>query len=571
MSSLFRLTGSLLFALFLAAPLAALAEDDADDPPGRVGRLAVIEGDVSFRLDRDAAAEEATRNWPLSSGAVLETGSRSRAEAWIDATALRLDEDSRLEFAVIDDREARLDLNGGRLAISIMDGAQASDLFLRLPDGQVRFAAAGRYRLEAGRDRSAVTVFAGHASIWQNGSQSQVTAGKRATLFADGNLVISDAGRPDDFDHWVAERENATLASATSRNVSSYMTGYQDLDAYGDWSNNADYGAVWTPRAVATDWAPYRFGRWAWIAPWGWTWIDAAPWGFAPFHYGRWVMLRGRWAWTPGQRAIRPVYAPALVAWIGNPGWSVTFGFGAAPAVGWFPLAPREVYVPRYRYSPTYVRRMNSVHIRDTALIDRAARSGGPANFIYRDNPKAATVVPADRMRLGQAIGSRDFQRVDSRQLQRAPSSATRDWLTPEPRRGGADARPGSAAMPREAAPSMRPATEGQGPRRDDARPAMPAFGETGNRREAQPMTLPSRQPDSIAPRESASGRDMPRNDSAPPPRRIETAPAPATTPTQPTRSAPLPRDEGFNRQTAPMLAPGASSDQAPSRFDRRN
>jgi hypothetical protein len=25
------------------------------------------------------------------------------------------------------------------------------------------------------------------------------------------------------------------------------------------------------------------------MSPWGWTWVDNAPWGFAPFHYGRWV------------------------------------------------------------------------------------------------------------------------------------------------------------------------------------------------------------------------------------------------------------------------------------------
>ena len=52
---------------------------------------------------------------------------------------------------------------------------------------------------------------------------------------------------------------------------------------------------------VAAGWAPYRYGRWAWVRPWGWTWVDDAPWGFAPFHYGRWVCGRGeRWCWAPG-------------------------------------------------------------------------------------------------------------------------------------------------------------------------------------------------------------------------------------------------------------------------------
>ncbi|MDR2188970.1 MAG: hypothetical protein LBE62_13170 [Azonexus sp.] len=559
MSSLFRLTGSLFFALFLAAPLAAPAED-AIDPPGRVGRLALIEGDVSFRLERNAAPEEATRNWPLSSGAVLETGDRGRVEAWIDATALRLDENSRLEFSLINDREIRLDLSAGRLAVSIMDGAQAADLLLRLPDGLVRFAAAGRYRFEVASDRSEITVFAGHASIWQNGQQSQLGAGKRAALF-NGDLVSGDAARPDDFDHWVAERENATLAKTASRNVSPYMTGYQDLDAYGDWSDNADYGAVWTPRAVAADWAPYRFGRWAWVAPWGWTWIDAAPWGFAPFHYGRWVMLGSRWAWTPGRRAVRPVYAPALVSWIGDPGWSVTFGFGAAPAVGWFPLAPREVYVPRYRYSPAYAQRLNIVHVRNVTVIERATRGGAPANFRYRDNPRAATVIPADRMRQGQSIGSRDFQRIDSRDLARAPQAASRDWLTPTPeaRRAGATTRPEPSARPRQAAPEMHSAPDRQYRRDSETRPPTATSGNLTNRAVAAPASQPA------APRGQAP--DAPRQEARPAPasRRMENAPAPAP------RNIPPQRDERASRSPAPVAAPASSPRQTPNRFGGRS
>ncbi|MFO1296524.1 MAG: DUF6600 domain-containing protein [Rubrivivax sp.] len=81
-----------------------------------------------------------------------------------------------------------------------------------------------------------------------------------------------------------------------------------------------DYGAIWYPSTVTAGWAPYRYGRWAWVRPWGWTWVDEAPWGFAPFHYGRWVHWHGRWCWAPGGYVQRPVYAPALVAWVGGPG-----------------------------------------------------------------------------------------------------------------------------------------------------------------------------------------------------------------------------------------------------------
>src|SRR5205814_1992738 len=99
------------------------------------------------------------------------------------------------------------------------------------------------------------------------------------------------------------------------------------------------YGAIWVPRRVPVDWAPYRYGHWAWIEPWGWTWVDDAPWGFAPFHYGRWIFTAGNWGWVPGPRTVRPVYAPALVAWVGGPrlNASVSIG-GGRGGVAWFPL-----------------------------------------------------------------------------------------------------------------------------------------------------------------------------------------------------------------------------------------
>jgi hypothetical protein len=141
------------------------------------------------------------------------------------------------------------------------------------------------------------------------------------------------------------------------------MTGYEDLDANGRWSNDPDYGPLWTPSGVSPSWSPYGDGHWAQVQPWGWTWIDNASWGYAPFHYGRWVYAGKRWAWSPGRRIERPIYAPAVVGWTGT-GASV-----AGPnATGWYPLAPWERFRPWYRSSPVYVDRVNA------AVRDRVSR-----------------------------------------------------------------------------------------------------------------------------------------------------------------------------------------------------
>jgi hypothetical protein len=152
---------------------------------------------------------------------------------------------------------------------------------------------------------------------------------------------------------------------------------------------------------VNAQWVPYRYGRWAWVSPWGWTWIDDAGWGFAPFHYGRWVMVSGGWAWVPGRVAARPVYAPALVAFVGGDGWSVSASLGQP--VAWFPLGPREVFVPAYRVSPAYVRAINTPHVvvTNATVIDVTT-----VRYVNRDVPGAVTAVPRDVFVGARPIGA---------------------------------------------------------------------------------------------------------------------------------------------------------------------
>ncbi len=176
-------------------------------------------------------------------------------------------------------------------------------------------------------------------------------------------------------------------SAQSTRYVSNDAIGYDDLDGNGEWGNDPDYGAVWYPR-VAAGWAPYHEGRWVWVDPWGWTWVDEAPWGFAPFHYGRWAWFRNRWGWVPGRVVRHPVYAPALVAFVGvgGPGWNVSLGIGNG--VAWFPLGPREVYRPAYYTSPAYGRRVNNVTNVSVTTINVTE-----IKYVNRNVPGAVTAV----------------------------------------------------------------------------------------------------------------------------------------------------------------------------------
>jgi hypothetical protein len=538
------------------------------DPPARVGRLAYLEGGVDFRVDRDAAASPAAVNWPISSGAVLETDRRGRAEVWVGSTAYRVASNSRTEFAILDDRQVTLQVHEGGLAVSILDRDQADDVTVHTPDGSIRFAVPGRYRIDVFSDHSELSAHAGQASLDDRGRMTPVSAGQKVSFQGGGRMLIESDADQDGFDRWVAERENATLASVTRRHVSPYMTGYQDLDAYGDWRPEDEYGSVWYPRSVGDDWAPYRFGRWAWVEPWGWTWIDQAPWGFTPFHYGRWALIRGRWGWLPGHHATRPVYAPALVGWLGNPGWSVSFGFGSAPAVGWFPLAPREVFVPRYRHSAGYVRQINVTHVRDVNIIDRTVRFGGHERFAHRETARAVTVVPANLVREGRPINPTEVRRAERLDLGRAPLAGRApgaDWLAPPPAaiRARPEGRREQPDFPGRRADETGTRGQPAVPVRDFDAPTRRGDGSSPRRefRDERLNTAPSgatREPGRDSPRDERQGaRDAT-------PARQEAQPAAPILQTAP-QAAPAPRDRDFRREMRDEQRQSPRSGEAPA------
>ncbi len=200
------------------------------------------------------------------------------------------------------------------------------------------------------------------------------------------------------------------------------MTGFAELDAAGTWESTAEYGVVWVPAGLPTDWAPYRDGHWRWIAPWGWTWIDNQPWGFVTSHYGRWAFVDEHWGWVPGTFGARPVYAPAVVAFLGTAGVGLSVADSTGPAVGWFPLAPGEVYWPSYTRDLDYVRNLNLGNIADVSGIQLDANGDPPLEVFGKHfaNRRFAGVVPRPVFRNGGAVAPALLSLPEQR-LQNAP------------------------------------------------------------------------------------------------------------------------------------------------------
>lgn len=412
MARAFRFLTALPLLLALLCTGAAWA-----DPPARVGRLSLIDGDVSLRAADSRRWDDAALNWPVTSGDALDTGRSSRAEIRVGSSVLRLDGATTVDVRQLDDERIRVVLERGSVALRVRSREAASAIEVETRDGLVVADEPGQYRVDYDDATTTLTNYrGGELELRAEDSDVVVTEGRTAhVVFADGRTDVRwDEPDRDDFADWTLARDARDDRLGRPRHVSPEMTGAEDLYEYGDWRDSADYGPIWYPRDVPSGWAPYRTGRWVSVDPWGWTWVDEAPWGFAPFHYGRWVLVGARWAWVPGTYVARPVYAPALVVWMGLPGVSVSLTSGAWPEVGWFPLAPREVYVPSYRHSPTYVRQINITHVTNVVNITRIVEEPRRAHYVYRDRREAVTVVPGEVLRL-----SRPVQRDAMRGLER--------------------------------------------------------------------------------------------------------------------------------------------------------
>jgi hypothetical protein len=349
--------GIALVTIALPTKSAAQDQQDQDDPPGRVARLGYLQGSVSFLPAGETDWVGAVPNRPMSTGDQLWTDENSRAEVQLGSAAIRLAPLTTFSFLNLDDDTVQIQLSSGAINVTVRWLGNEEDFEVDTPNQAFNVFQPGHYRVEASADGNytIISVRAGDGAATGGGQTFTLRGGQRATLSGTDSLYadVEPIYDPDEFDTWSEGRDHRYDFSRSAHYLSRDVVGFDDLDDYGDWRDDPSYGHVWFPNQVAVGWAPYHAGHWAWISPWGWTWVDDSSWGYAPFHYGRWVSVGGRWGWVAGPVTVQAVYAPALVVFIGGgPG-------GIGGNVGWFPLGPREVYVPSYHVSQAYVTRVN--------------------------------------------------------------------------------------------------------------------------------------------------------------------------------------------------------------------
>lgn len=410
-----------MLALFVIPWLAGTLLADEGDPPDRAARLGFMEGNVSFQPSGEDQWSQASLNYSLTTGDRLYTDQGAKAEVEIGPSAVRMSEGTDLTLANLSDQGLQFGLGQGSIRVSIYDLLQGNSVEIDTPNGALLPQGPGTYRVDVDPNYGTrVIVERGSLQVTGGGADQRVESGQAVELTGTGPVQVNSVDFPgrDAFDEWCDSRDARVQQFNSRRYVSPDIPGAEDLDSYGRWQTAPEYGPVWYPTSVPAGWVPYRYGHWAWIEPWGWTWVGDEPWAFCPFHYGRWAFIGSAWGWVPGPIVERPVYAPALVAFVGGGGLSVGVNIGGVGVAAWFPLGPRDPFVPWYHHSDGYLRQVNVTNIRNVTNVTNITNITNVNNIHYAYRNVATTAVSADAFRSGQPV-ARQVVHVAPEQLAR--------------------------------------------------------------------------------------------------------------------------------------------------------
>jgi hypothetical protein len=338
-------------ALLLAGLCVPARAQDPDDLKRGVGRISLMNGQVSVQRGDSAEWVAGVVNAPLIAGDRVATAENSRAEVQFDASNMfRLGASAEVHLTQLESAHYQMELAKGTLSFRVLRPSEAS-VEIDTPSVSVRPSQVGSYRISVNDSgETHVTARSGSVEVFSPRGSQTVASGQ--TLIARGEpadpeyQIVAAVGY-DEWDRWNDARDRSLTQSGSPQYVGPGVSGAEDLDGYGAWTNVEGYGEVWRP-TVPPDWAPYEYGRWTWLDWYGWTWVGNEPWGWAPYHYGRWFHHDNYgWLWYPGLRGSRHYWSPGSVAFFGfgGGGYSPGFGFGFGN-VGWVPLAPYEVFHP---------------------------------------------------------------------------------------------------------------------------------------------------------------------------------------------------------------------------------
>ena len=269
----------LVSVLFLAMTVALFAPQraaaDQDDPPSRVARLSHTDGSVSFEPAGTDDWVTAVVNRPITTGDKLWADQNSRAELHLGSASIRMGSTTGFSFLNLDDNTVQLQLTEGTLRIRVQRLQRHENFEIDTPNLAFSIVRTGIYRINVNQagDTTVIYVRNGQGEVTGGGEAYTLYSEETGTFNGFDQLYanIEGIGNDDELEYWSEERDRREDHSMSRRYVSEDAVGYEDLDEYGGWRDTPQYGTIWFPHTTVVGWAPYRYGHWAYIYPWGYT------------------------------------------------------------------------------------------------------------------------------------------------------------------------------------------------------------------------------------------------------------------------------------------------------------
>ncbi|TDI14012.1 MAG: hypothetical protein E2P04_01895 [Acidobacteria bacterium] len=424
----------LILVTFLTVwPAGALAQDTpsartmvGEEDGSRYARLRYLEGQVTMEgLAGMRAGEQLELNVPILAGDRIFTGEGRVEIQFPDGSFLRLDQHSEIDVVVIADlanqweNRTVLRLASGSAILLVENIASEDDVFrVDTPTASVFILTRGIFRVDASTDgeRTTMSSYNGVAEVVAEGASVLVRSGERTNVIGQHspNQPWSfNYFRQDEFDRWNRARQGAYVRpydNLPTQDVPGEIRPYvSELAYYGDWIDDPDYGWVWRPDDVDREWTPYLMGRW-YQAPAGLTWVSYEPWGWAPYHYGRWeVSLGVGWVWIPGR-----VYSGGWVQWAYTPtyvGWcptnyynypvvvtSLHFGHHYYPHRSWVFVDKHHIHHKHLQKVAVTALRTEEIHGKSVLMAPRTRRASGNLSTDSGRMPRAGADDRGERV-----------------------------------------------------------------------------------------------------------------------------------------------------------------------------
>ena len=331
----------LLCAAFvlMSAPVLAIEGGDV--------HLRALQGDVLIKIGEGDWVPAAV-NTPVQQGDRIWVPEDAKAELLHrTGSIVRLDSTTALEVLGIEKDACQFYISTGHAYLNAL-WSDESVLVIDTPSLSFRSSQASAFRVDVNDNgETEASVFNGQIRADFDEGQVTIRAGERFLVRNGGWSEVRRLRASDEWERWNVSRDNAFAevqqgpsTAYLPKELRNYST---DLDQHGRWVNAPDYGWGWVPTSTADNWSPYRDGRWTWIGD-DYVWISSEPWGYAPYHYGRWAYTAPiGWLWVP-PRTGSVYWGPGYV------GWTRT-----ARHISWFPLGPGERYYGRKYYGPDSV------------------------------------------------------------------------------------------------------------------------------------------------------------------------------------------------------------------------